>query len=482
VDSHVRLAGFKRLDGVPLLVSYSMDRGLYLGIWYKNLAFFAVLACLVSAMIMLAGRAMLARAAAEHAALARLVEETQRRQEAEAALQQMQKMEALGRLTGGVAHDFNNLLTAVLGSLEMLQKHVSEPRPLRLIATARQAAQRGAQLTAQMLAFSRKQEVAVRPTDVNTTITGMTDLLAGALGPTVRTRHLLAADLPPAMADPVQLEVALLNLAVNARDAMPGGGELTIATGQMTADGGNPDLAAGAYIRVAVADTGEGMPEAVRTRALEPFFTTKGPGKGTGLGLSMVFGFASVMGGSMTVDSAPGEGTTISIFLPQAADREANADGLVGAATLEADDAAVGGLARVLLVDDDEIVRMTTSRMLQGLSLDVVEAANGGAALAILQRDRQFGLVIIDFAMPEMNGTQVAHAIRALWPEAPLLFVTGYVADDDIRPWSELGVPTLSKPFTEAALASALAEAARRMPASAQVIPFRAAGPSGGRR
>jgi signal transduction histidine kinase/ActR/RegA family two-component response regulator len=466
VDGHIRLAGFKRLDGVPLLVSYSMDRSLYLALWYRNLGFFAALACLLSAMIVLAGRAMLAKAAAEHAALARLVEETQRRQEAEAAMQQMQKMEALGRLTGGVAHDFNNLLTAVLGSLELLGKHVSEPRPLRLIATARQAAQRGAQLTAQMLAFSRKQEVEVRPTDVNATITGMTDLLAGAIGPAVRTRHLLAADLPPAMADPAQLEVALLNLAVNARDAMQAGGELTIATGQVSTDGGIPGLAAGAYIRVAVSDTGEGMPEAVRTRVLEPFFTTKGPGKGTGLGLSMVFGFASLMGGSVTVDSAPGKGTTICIFLPQA----------------DPDNNALVNIGRILLVDDDETVRMTTSRMLQDFLLEVVEAASGQAALAILERDRQFGVVIVDFAMPQMNGTELANRVRALWPDAPLMFVTGYVGDDDIRHWSELGIPTLSKPFTAAELAAALAEAARRMPASAEVIPLRAAGPSGGHR
>jgi CheY-like chemotaxis protein len=248
----------------------------------------------------------------------------------------------------------------------------------------------------------------------------------------------------------------------------------------MTVDGGIPGLAAGAYIRVAVSDTGEGMPEAVRTRALEPFFTTKEPGKGTGLGLSMVFGFATLMGGSVTVESVPGEGTTVSIYLPQAAGMAADAQ--AGAAAASPSEALPVGIARVLLVDDDETVRTTTSRMLQDLAIEVVEATSGRAALAILERDRQFGLVIIDFAMPEMNGTQVATAIRALWPDAALLFVTGYVGDDDIRPWIALGIPILSKPFTEAALASALVAAARQVAQSAQVIQLRAAGPSGGRR
>jgi CheY-like chemotaxis protein len=194
----------------------------------------------------------------------------------------------------------------------------------------------------------------------------------------------------------------------------------------------------------------------------------------------MVFGFASLMGGSVTVDSAPGKGTTICIFLPQA-DPEAAAEKLAATAA-DSDNNALVNIGRILLVDDDETVRMTTSRMLQDFLLEVVEAASGQAALAILERDRQFGVVIVDFAMPQMNGTELANRVRALWPDAPLMFVTGYVGDDDIRHWSELGIPTLSKPFTAAELAAALAEAARRMPASAEVIPLRAAGPSGGHR
>jgi signal transduction histidine kinase/CheY-like chemotaxis protein len=477
VDGHARLAAFKRIDGLPLLVTYSIDRSLYLRTWYINLAFFGFLAALLSLAILLAGRLMLTEAAREHAALQRLVEETQRRQEAEAALQQVQKMEALGRLTGGVAHDFNNLLTAILGSLELLQKHVTDARPSRLIATARQAAQRGAQLTAQMLAFSRKQEVMVRPIDVNATIRGMTELIGRAVGPTVSLRQTLDEALPPAVADPVQLEIALLNLAVNARDAMPRGGDLTIMTEPAVIGADEvPGLAAGAYVRVALSDTGEGMSEEVKARALEPFFTTKGPGKGTGLGLSMVYGFASLIGGTVTLASEPGAGTTITLYLPRAT------TAAIEAGRAEEPAAPLAGaeppvqMARILLVDDDETVRMTTRRLLEELDLQVVEAASGAAALATLAGDRRFDLVVIDFAMPEMNGTQCATAIRAVWPDAPLLFVTGYVENDDLRPWIDLGIPTLSKPFTQEVLAAALADAIRRAHGPGRVIPLRAAG------
>jgi signal transduction histidine kinase/ActR/RegA family two-component response regulator len=477
VDQHDRLAGYRRLDGVPLLVTYSIDRTLYLHDWYIHIFVFGLLAAMLSAMIVLAGTVMLHKAAREHATLQRLVEETTRRQEAEASLQQGQKMEALGRLTGGVAHDFNNLLTAIMGSLELLQKHVTEPRPRRLIDTARQAAQRGAQLTAQMLAFSRKQEVAVRAVDVNATIRGTTDLLQRAIGPAVQVRHRLADDAWHAMADPVQLEIALLNLAMNARDAMPRGGELTIATERVTvavSDSRGPVLAPGDYVRVSAIDTGEGMSEQVRARALEPFFTTKGTGKGTGLGLSMVFGFVSLMGGTVTLESTPGAGTTVSLYLRRAVSASGAQD--AEAAGIAPQRAVAMGAARILLVDDDETVRTTTRGMLEEMALQVVEAASGTEALAILATDRRFDLVVIDFAMPGMNGSQCAAQIRALWPEAPLLFVTGYVENDGLRPWVELGVPTLRKPFVQDELRAALTNAIGKAASSARVIPFRAAG------
>jgi CheY-like chemotaxis protein len=372
-----------------------------------------------------------------------------------------------------VAHDFNNLLTAILGSLEMLQKHVSEGCPLRLLSTARQAAERGAQLTAQMLAFSRKQEVTVRAVDVNATILGMTALLSRAIGPTVRIRHELAEPLWPATADPVQLEIALLNLAMNARDAMPRGGDLVIATSATTSHA-LPALPAGDYVRIAVRDTGEGMSEEIRARAMEPFFTTKGPSKGTGLGLSTVFGFASLMGGTVTLESAPGLGTTVCILLRRAT-ASASAD-LARPAAPSIVARPMVQAARILLVDDDESVRLTTRGMLEELDVDVTEARSGAAALAILAGDRRFDLVMLDFAMPDLNGHECAAAIRALWPDAPLLFVTGYVENDDLRPWTELGVPTLGKPFTLDELAAAIAHGVRGAQVSAQVVPFRVTG------
>jgi signal transduction histidine kinase/ActR/RegA family two-component response regulator len=481
VDGHVRLAGFKRLEGVPLVVSYSIDRSLFLQAWYVHIAFFGMLAAVLSAIILFTGNMMLVETARERAALQRLVAETTRRQEAEAALQQVQKMEALGRLTGGVAHDFNNLLTAILGSLELLQKQVLEARPRRLIATARQAAERGAQLTAQMLAFARKRDVAVRAIDVNATIRGTTDLMRRAIGPSVMVTEQLGDDLWPAMADPAQLEIALLNLAMNARDAMPRGGELTIATDRATIGQGNggegnglPGLAPGSYVRVSVSDTGEGMSEEVRARALEPFFTTKGPGKGTGLGLSMVFGFAALMGGTVTLESAPGAGTTIRLFLPRGVAVEADVSEPPGPAA--ADAPAPVRIGRVLLVDDDDSVRATTRGMLEDLGIAVVEAASGAAAIAIVGEGRRFDLVMIDFAMPGMNGTQCAAGLRALWAEARLLFVTGYAEGDGLRPWLDHGVPALMKPFTQQELAAALSDAMRRTQSSARVIPFRASG------
>jgi signal transduction histidine kinase/ActR/RegA family two-component response regulator len=482
VDGHARLGGFRRLEGVPLLVVYSMDSALYLHDWYMHILVFGVLAAALTGAILLAGNAMLRQAALERAALQRLVAETARRQEAEASLQQGQKMEALGRLTGGVAHDFNNLLTAILGSLELLQKQVTEPRPRRLIETARLAAQRGAQLTAQMLAFSRKQEVAVRPVDVNAAIRATTDLLRRAIGPAVRVRHHLADDAWHAMADTVQLEIALLNLAVNARDAMPRGGDLTIATDRATIGAdresrGHGGLAPGDYLRVSVTDTGEGMSEEVRARALEPFFTTKGTGEGTGLGLSTVFGFASMMGGTVTIQSAPGAGTTVSLYLPRAAEgAKPQAAAARPQTAYRHAEPARGGASRILLVDDDEAVRTTTRGMLEDLGVEVVEAAGGPEALALVATDRAFDLLVIDFAMPGVNGSECATRIRALWPEARLLFITGYVDNDGLRPWVDLGVPTLGKPFTQEQLGAALTDAIRATPASARVIPFRAAG------
>ena len=319
LDGSQRIAGFRWLRDLPLLVGYSINRSVFLTTWATHAAVIAVCAILLSALLLATEHFTRRRTVVEHDTLRRLVEEIERRRQAEAMAQQGQKMEALGRLTGGVAHDFNNLLAVVLASLELALRRESNPRTVRLLQTATEAAQRGAKLTAQMLAFSRKREVAVRSIDVNAVIRGMDDLLRRTLGPSVRLHYELADDLRPALADLVQLELALLNLAVNARDAMPNGGDLTFRSNMIAVgDANSPGLERGDYVRVQVADTGAGMSEEVLARAHEPFYTTKGPGGGTGLGLSMVDGFVRELGGALTLDSTPGVGTTVSVYLREA--------------------------------------------------------------------------------------------------------------------------------------------------------------------
>jgi signal transduction histidine kinase len=275
-------------------------------------------------------------------------------------LNQAQKMEALGQLTGGVAHDFNNLLTAVLGSLELVIKQVSDARLLRLLTTATHAAERGAALTAQMLAFARRREVATKPVDTNALIQGMQELLHRMIGPLIRISLDLEVDLWPALADPAQLETALLNLAVNARDAMPSGGDLIVQTRRISSQlpVNATDLASGDYVLVSVGDTGSGMPNDVVAKAFDPFFTTKGPGRGSGLGLSMVYGFARQVGGTATIKSVPGQGTTVHLYLRRAvAPPEMQQIASVGMLPV--------GSLRILVVDDDDIVRGLAKEMLE---------------------------------------------------------------------------------------------------------------------
>jgi two-component system NtrC family sensor kinase len=481
-DLPERLVGFRRLQGWPLMVAYAVDRSAYLHSWYTHVFLFGLSTVLLTVALLFAGRVMLHRAAQEQDALRRLIEETERRQQAEAALLQAQKLEALGRLTGGVAHDFNNLLAAVLGSLELLEKHVTGERPLRFLATARQAAERGARLTAQMLAFARRKEVTVRPVDVASTVHGMHDLLLRAIGPEVRITYDVPHSLGFAMADAGQLEIALLNLAVNARDAMPMGGELRFTAREVMIDAAVDhinDLVSGSYVRISIRDTGEGMTEAVRARIFEPFFTTKGPGKGTGLGLAMVFGFASLVGGTVTVESQVGAGTTITLYLPSTHAPSGAAEPLPTFTTGAIAPSPNHAMPRILLVDDDRDVRSTAQVMLEGVASRIETADSGEAALRILRADRGFDLLVIDFTMPGMNGSELATEIRKLWPEAPLLFVTGYVENDALRPWQELGILTLNKPYTQAELAAAIEHAIDRSGATARLIPLRVQGGQG---
>ena len=387
-----------------------------------------------------------------NAELERRVEErTREREAALAQLHEMQKAESLGQLTGGVAHDFNNLLMAVLGNLELLRKSLGHDAKLvRLIDGAIQGAERGATLTKRMLAFARRQELRPETVDVPRLVDSMVDMLRRSLGPGIRISTEFAAEVPLVRVDPNQLELALLNLALNARDAMPEGGRLTIAAERACiAPGEIAGLAAGDYVRIAECDTGRGMDEATLKRAAEPFFTTKGTGRGTGLGLSMVDGLVAQSGGIMRIKSRPQCGTIVELFLPvsppEAAGRPRSASPQHPAAACS---------CRVLVVDDDRTVAAGTAAMLEDLGHSTIAADSAESALRVLKNDRGIDLVITDHAMPGMTGTELAARIRQRWPGLPVVLATGYadlVGNEDPR------LPRLSKPYRQAELAAMVA-------------------------
>jgi PAS domain S-box-containing protein len=379
-------------------------------------------------------------------------------EKAREALFQSQKMDAVGQLTGGVAHDFNNLLMAVLGSLELLRKRVpDDPQILRLLDNATLGARRGATLTQRMLAFARRQELNVQPLDLAKLVGGMSELLERSLGVEARLEIAVPRDLPRVRGDENQLELALLNLSVNARDAMPDGGVIRIGASPAQVrenDGNGHDngLAPGLYVRLTVEDTGEGMDRDVLARATEPFFTTKGVGKGTGLGLSMVHGMAAQVGGRLLLRSQPGQGTVAEIWLPAAAGETA----AVAINGLEAVPAPASAL-RILAVDDDGLVLFNTGAMLQDLGHLALEAASAEQALAILAREK-VDMVITDQAMPRMTGAQLVEAIRVEWPRIPVILATGYA---ELPEGIGAGVTKLGKPFSEQELGRAIAAARR---------------------
>jgi PAS domain S-box-containing protein len=370
--------------------------------------------------------------------------------EAQEALRQSQKMEAMGQLTGGVAHDFNNLLTPIVGSLDLLQRRgLGNEREQRLIANAMQSAERAKTLVQRLLAFARRQPLQPIPVDIAQLVSGMGDLVASTTGPQIKVVVDAADALPAALVDPNQVEMALLNLSVNARDAMPEGGTLRIsATVETIGRDHRSKLVPGAYIRLSVADTGAGMDEATLARAIEPFFSTKGVGKGTGLGLSMVHGLASQLGGALTIQSRPGLGTNVELWLPCSNEAPTLADPLREAAATT----TTSGIA--LLVDDEELVRMSTADMLAELGYAVVEAASGEEAMRLFSAGGHFDLLVTDHLMPGMNGTDLALAVRALRPGVPILLVSGYAEREGIDPT----LPRLAKPFRKDELASSLAQ------------------------
>ncbi|MGR3631919.1 MAG: PAS domain S-box protein [Limimaricola soesokkakensis] len=370
---------------------------------------------------------------------------------AEEALAQSRKLETLGQLTGGVAHDFNNLLAAIQTNLSLLRRQIEAPddRALTLLDRAQASADRGAKLVQHMLAFARRQDLTPRPVNACALLAEMEPLLRSSIGPGIEILRRFDEDAPPALVDANQLEMAVLNLVVNARDAMEGRGALTLAC-RLVKVADEPDLAPGSYVVIEVEDNGPGMDAAVLAQATEPFFTTKGVGKGTGLGLSMVHGLARQSGGAFRLDSAPGRGTTARIFLPVAATADK-------AAPEPPDTTRAAGPERplkILVVDDDFLVLMGTIDMLEALGHEVLEAANGEAALDQLRAHPDIDLLITDQAMPGMTGAQLAEASRALRPELPVLLCTGY---GELPPGSESVIAgRLGKPFTEAQLGEAI--------------------------
>jgi PAS domain S-box-containing protein len=395
---------------------------------------------------------LLAQLAAERTALAELtatleqrveqrttdlMKEVAAREKAQEQLRQAQKMETIGQLTGGVAHDFNNLLMAVMGNLDLLRKRIpDDPRLHRLIDGALQGAERGASLTQRLLAFARQQDLRAVPVDLRGLINGMIDLLERSLGPRVALRLDLPQGLPPARVDANQLELAILNLAINARDAMPDGGSIEIKISECQADS-DPALRPGRYLKLFVIDTGKGMSAEILKRAVEPFFSSKPLGKGTGLGLSMVHGLAVQLGGSLQLSTTVEKGTTATLILP------------VATAAPEAESPAhkpppVKRSAVILFVDDDPLIALSTTEMLEDLGHHVIGANSGSHALDIIKSEQPIDLMMTDHVMPGMTGIELAAASRELRPSLPILLATGYA---ELPEGAQLDLPRLAKPY-----------------------------------
>ncbi|NNG71008.1 response regulator [Rhizobium laguerreae] len=381
---------------------------------------------------------------------------------AQAQVRQLQKMETIGQLTGGVAHDFNNMLAIIIGNLDLAQRRLSgseDPRLPYSIQNAKDGAQRAAVLTARLLAFSRQQPLAPEVIDLNKLVGGMSELLRRTLGEQIRIETVLAGGLWPSFADLSQLENAILNLAVNARDAMPGGGNLTIETANTELDERysrmHSEVEAGQYVMVSMTDTGTGMSPEVIERAFDPFYTTKGPGKGTGLGLSQVYGYIKQSGGHIKIYSEIDRGTTVKIYLPR---RVAMADARSGAAG--AQPIPHGSVNdTILVVEDDEHVRTMTAESLHELGYTVLQAASGIEALLLLEENPAVDLIFTDIVMPQMSGRQLADVVQEKWPTIRILYTTGYTRNAIVHNGVlDHGVSLLAKPFSLEQLAHKIRE------------------------
>ena len=391
------------------------------------------------------------------ARMAGIVMDISDRRFTEDALRHSQKMQAIGQLTGGLAHDFNNLLTGITGSLEIMQTRLSQGRTselTRYIVAAQGAATRAAALTHRLLAFSRRQTLDPKPTNTNRLIADMEELIRRTVGPFIHLETILAAGLWPTLCDPNQLENAMLNFCINARDAMPDGGRLTIETANTWLDepgARERDMQPGQYVVLCVSDTGVGMPPDIVARAFDPFFTTKPIGTGTGLGLSMAYGFARQSGGQVRIRSEVDRGTTVGLYLPRHGESEARAEAGRSQSVLPP---ALQGEA-VLIVDDEPTVRMLVAEVLEDLGYAALEAPDSQSALAILQSSVRIDLLVTDVGLPGLNGRQLADAARGLRPDLKVMFITGYAASAAVgQGHLETGMHVLTKPFAIDALAS----------------------------
>ena len=466
IDGLRRIVATRALRDYPLVVNVTRTTDDVLLDWRRLAAIVALAGGLCAVAIGLMVWA-LARQFGTYERLTNALNETAEavlaRERVEGQLHQSQKLEAVGQLTTGIAHDFNNLLTAIVGNLDLLRQDMQSPTAERRLSAIERAADRAATLTGQLLAFSRKQRLSPEAVDLNGLISSMTEMLRSTLGGTIRIELALRDQLWQALVDRVQIELVLLNLAINARDAMPTGGVLRISTDNVkfTAPGSSGQPSAGDHVLIAIGDTGSGMTAEVLARAFDPFFTTKEPGKGTGLGLSQAYGVVQQSGGSIRIETAEGKGTIVRIYLPRI---EAAAGAAAASeAPTPAAEPADRQPTKVLIVDDDESVRVAISEMVTSLGFKVIQGENGHLALDRLAADGQIGLVIMDFAMPELNGAEVARRAREIRPDLPIIFVTGFADVESLA--GEAWV--LAKPFRRDSLAAKLETALSNRPGSA---------------
>ena len=455
VDGLARIFMFRKLPDLPLYVAVGATQRTIWDIWIRRMASHLIFG--VPATLALFGLAILAtrRAAQESAALAQLQAEQARRASAEDNLRQSQKMTAVGQLTAGIAHDFNNLLTGIGGAMEMIGRRLPDASPevVRFLDLAKAGVSRAAQLTQRLLAFSRQQPLKIEAVDANKLVAGMSELLRRTLGEKTKIETVLAGGLWRARADVAQLESAILNLAINGRDAMADGGMLTIETANAHLDDGyaaaNLDVVAGQYVMIAVSDTGTGMDRETIARAFEPFFTTKQRGQGTGLGLSMTFGYIKQTGGHLKIYSEVGSGTTVKLYMPRATGQEREEREPALQPVHKAEDGLV-----VLVVEDDPVVREFAVSACREIGCTVYHAGDGLQALAVLEAHDDIGLLFTDVGLPgTMNGRQLAAVATERWPGLKVLFTTGYTANAIVHHGVlDPGVNFIGKPFSIAAL------------------------------